>query len=121
MLLVVWTESAVVGTSVLQRGVIDHGWLRRLDKYFARPPIIVHIVGHQNLLVPVLRAPLQHPDLTVFKDNLRVHPPVAGRTDRDCYVIKQIRPEFVSHSNPFALPRIQSLSIDQLMMMPLKS
>jgi hypothetical protein len=90
MLLVVLADPAVVGTSIIHRRVIDHRLFWRLDKYFSRPPIIIHIVGHQHALVPVLRAPLQHPDLVVFKDNLRVHPPVTGRADRDRHVIKQI-------------------------------
>jgi ABC-type uncharacterized transport system YnjBCD ATPase subunit len=68
-----------------------------LDKHLARAAVVVHIVGHQHARVAMLRTALQHPDLAVLENNLRVNAAVTGGADGDGHVIKEIRAKLIGH------------------------
>jgi hypothetical protein len=97
MLLVVWTETAVVGAAVFDGGVVYHGLLGGLDEDFAGAAIVVDVVGNEDAGVAMLRTALEHPDFAVFEDDFGVNATIADGADGDGYVVEEIRAEFFSH------------------------
>lgn len=92
-----WTQPAVIWTAILHRRVVLLRHLWWLEKHFAATAIVVHIICHQHALKAMLRTPLQHEDLVVFKDNLCVHTPIAFATKRNRSVIKKVRSRRCAH------------------------
>jgi hypothetical protein len=66
---------------MFDRCVVPIGHLRRLQKYFAAPAIVVHIVRNENSLKAVLWASFEHEDVIVLKYDLRVNAAIASGTE----------------------------------------
>ena len=78
---------------VLKRSGISAG----LDEDFAAAPVVVHVVGDQDPLEAVLRAPFEHEYVVVFEDDLGVDAAVAGGADRDGGVVVEVGPGVCGH------------------------
>src|SRR5437667_2158879 len=97
MLLMIAAKAAIIRTSPFDGSVIDERHLWRLDEYFTAAAVIIHIIGDENSLVPVLRAALEHENLAILKDSLGFDLLVASGADRDHNVVEKIGPGFVRH------------------------
>jgi len=97
VLLVIGAQSAVIGTAVLDGRVVDHGLLGNLDEDFPGAAVIVDVVGDQHALMAMLRTAFEHPDLAVFKHDLRVDAAVAGGADGDSDVVEEVGAELIGH------------------------
>ena len=75
---------------MFDRCVVPIGHLRRLQKNFAAPSIVVHIVRNQNSLKAVLRTAFEHEDVIILKYDLRIDAAIASGTERDGSVIEKI-------------------------------
>jgi hypothetical protein len=78
VLLVVRTDSTVVGATVPHRCVGRYHLLRRLDECFPRELVIANIICHQHSLSTVRWTAFQHPHTTVLEHNFRVNALQAG-------------------------------------------
>ena len=74
-------KAAIVRTSPHHRRVVLQRHLRRLDEDLATAPVVVHIVGNEHALAPMLHAMLEHEDFVILKNDLRLALHVATRAD----------------------------------------
>lgn len=91
------TESAVVGTAVLDGRVPLVRHLRRFEEDFPASLVIVDIVRHKDALESMTRTSLQQIDRAIFENNLRLYLAEASRADGGCGVVEDVRPDVVSH------------------------
>ena len=98
MLLMVGAKTAVVWTSPLDRSVVHERHLGRLDENLPAKAIVVDIIGNKDALVPMLRAALEEVNFTVLEDSLPLDLLIAGGTDRNDDIVKDIRTLFVAHA-----------------------
>jgi hypothetical protein len=75
------TESAVIGTTKLYRGVEVSWHFRRLEEDLAAAAIIVHFIGDQHSLKAMLRTALEHEDAVVLKHDLGIDALEAGAAE----------------------------------------
>ncbi len=69
----VWTQATIVRASVMGTCIEFLGHFAPFS-VVAGVAVIFHIIGNQDLFRAVVRAPLEHPYLIVFKYDFRIHP-----------------------------------------------
>ena len=99
MLLMIAAKATIIRAPPLDGSVVNQRHLRRFDEDLSAAPIVVHIIGDKNALVPVLRASLEHENLAILKNGLGFDLLVASGADRDHNVVEKVRASFVRHEN----------------------
>ena len=97
MLLMIAAKATIIRAPPLDGSVVNQRHLWRFDEDFTAAAVIIHIVGDENSLVPVLRASLEHENLAILKDGLGFDLLIASGADRDHNVVEKIGPGFVRH------------------------
>ena len=74
MLLVIRTNSTVVGTTPMHRRIALLYLLGDFQMHLARAAVEGDVVGDQDFLEPMSRAALMHPHAALLEHDLGIHP-----------------------------------------------
>ena len=118
MLLVIVAQTAVVRAAPFDRCVVMQGHFRFLDEHFAAAPVIIDVIRDEHSFGTVFRAALQQKHFVVLKDNFAFQLAETRRANRQCNVIKHVRPHafrhFVSCSGGFLNKRTMIATKSQI-------
>ena len=83
-------ETAIVWTAVLHGSIPVQWHFRWLDEDLTAAAVVINIIGHQDTLETMVRAPLQHVDTVILKDDLGVDPAETRSAQRDSGVVEEV-------------------------------
>ena len=98
VLLVIRAKATIVRAAVLHGRIPMQRHLRWLDEDLAAAAVIIHVIGHEDTLETMLRAPLQHVDTVVLKDDLGVSPAETRSAQRNSGVVEEVETNRSAHS-----------------------